>query len=518
MATSAAAQSFLRVWGDPEGVRRYRAYQSLQERYLYLWHLYKNSVFDGVEQWAVYRAQYGLYRHIRPVYNPTKRLVNFYAGMVYPGVLSTDGAGLPDGTPLAIPLAKDIDEALRDAIGQLWQWSNWQVGKSLMVRYGAALGDVLVEVVDEVDRGKVTFDIIWPGLVTELTLDGSGNVKEYAIEYEAQDTINGPLYHYKRLVNSRTIAEFKNDSLFEYVEGVPAERPNPYGFAPAVWCKHTDDGGDHGEPAIRNISKIDELNEMASHAHDRAHAVLSSPMVISGKNISQAFVDSLDTKRGPTSDQTRPSAGRESVRVLKAEENGGVSAVQLPEGEMLHYIEKLLEEIEADHPELTMFETLREMSQITGPAAEILVGDAYALITDARAGYDVQTVKLMQMGLAVAGWRLNTGAWGNDLSSQQETFAPFDLESYRRGDLDFEIMPRPLVPRILTAEDRRVWMEAGDRHYVKRETVTGQFVGDVETEMAGIAEDEAKDIADQEQMLEMQQQFAPRPQPGQPPR
>jgi hypothetical protein len=185
---------------------------------------------------------------------------------------------------------------------------------------------------------------------------------------------------------------------------------------------------------------------------------------------------------------------------------------------MLHYIEKLLEEIEADHPELTMFETLREMSQITGPAAEILVGDAYALITDARAGYDVQTVKLMQMGLAVAGWRLNTGAWGNDLSPQQETFAPFDLESYRRGDLDFEIMPRPLVPRVLTAEDRRVWMEAGDRHYVKRETVTGQFVGDVETEMAGIAEDQEAEMAEREQSLEMQAQFAPQPQPGQPPR
>jgi hypothetical protein len=49
------------------------------------------------------------------------------------------------------------------------------------------------------------------------------------------------------------------------------------------------------------------------------------------------------------------------------------------------------------------------------------------------------------MGVAMAGMRLNAGDWGEP-SRQQTVFAPFGLESYTRGELDMEILPRPLVP------------------------------------------------------------------------
>lgn len=415
-------------------------YEAQIALYDYRWHLYQNSVFDDATVWYRYRQRYGLYRYIRPIYNPVRRLVDFYSGVVYPGVLAVDAKRLPDGTALAIPLADDIDPQLRNAIGQLWQWSNWQDGMSLMVTYGAALGDVLVEAVDELDRGKVTFDIVWPGLVADLELDSTGNVKAYAIEYDIEDE-DGKKYTYRKEVSDERIAEFRDrDTIREDV--------NPYGFAPAVWCKHTNVGGNYGSPAVRNVGKIDELNEIASHAHDRAHAVLSSPILVAGEGVQALTAEVTEAKRVATQDMSNPTSGRETVKILKAN-NGAMSTVQLPEGEALNYMAQLIVEIEEDHPELTMYKKLREMSQVTGPAAEVLVGDAGAYIQKARAAYDTQSIKLMQMSVAIAGWRANSGVWGGrnrSLTRQQQAFMPFDLESYQAGELDFEVLPRNLFP------------------------------------------------------------------------
>jgi hypothetical protein len=448
MATIAAATTFRRVWSDPAGMSMREKYEAQVGLYEYRWHLYQNSVFDDTALWWRYRTRYGLYRYIRPIYNPVRRLVDFYAGIVYPGVLAADGKRLPNGTALAIPLEEDIDAKLREAIGQLWQWSNWQTGKNLFVRYGAALGDVGVEVIDEVDRGKITFDIIWPGMVTDLELDGTGNVKSHAIEYKAEDD-DGKSYVYRKEVDGERIAEYKDGELWQYDENIPAERDNPYGFDPFIWCKHTDLGGDYGSPAIRNVGKIDELNEIASHAHDRAHAVLSSPILFSGDGVQNLTDSVLESKRVATQDATNPQAGRESVKILKASANGSVSSVQLPEGEALAYMDRVIAEIEHDHPELTMYQKLREMSQVTGPAAETLTGDAGTYIQEARSNYDTQTIKLMQMSIAIAGWRANSGAWGGrgrSLTRQQQAFLPYDLDSYQDGQLDFSIQPRSLFP------------------------------------------------------------------------
>lgn len=489
MATIAAASAFQRVWSDPQGMAVRTQFMAQVAVYDYRWHIYENSIFDDQAKWQAYRKKYELYRYIRPLYNPAGRLVDFYAAIVYPGVLSTDGKKLPDGVPLAIPLAPDIKPALATAIGQLWQWSNWQSGKTKMVRYGAALGDVAVEVVDEVDRGKVTFDVMWPGLVQDLELDTTDNVKSYAIEYDAVDD-NGKTYIYRKEVDGERIAEYKDKDLYQYDPGIPAERPNPYGFAPLVWCKHKDRGGDHGAPAIRHWNKVEDLCEIASHAHDRTHAVLDSPIVASGKNAQSLTDAKLQASRGPSQDDygnRTTSTGRAQVKVIRTEEGGGMSAIQIPEGEALPYMERLIAEIEQDHPELTMYRELRAMSQVTGPGAEAMIGDAAAHVLEARANYDTQTIKLHQMAVAIAGWRANTGAWGRNLTRQQVAFLPFDLDSYQRGDLDFEIQARPLLPPTkLTPDDRRALMEQGERGYTPRAKVIDALGGDSKVDMAAI--------------------------------
>lgn len=492
MATRAAINAFRRTYADPPGNMRRGAFTGYGSRYDMLWHYYVNSVFEDKGLWQWYKSQYGLYRQVRSIYNPTRRLVDFYAGVVYQGALAVDGKRLPDGTPLAIPLADDTPPPIKEAIGQLWQWSNWQTNQRIWVRYGAALGDGPVEIVDDVDGGKVTMEPRWPGTVVNLDLDNRGNVKLIVFEYDYEDD-DGRTHTYRKEMDRDSLRTFRDNAPHGF-DGLPPVVPNEYGFVPVVWCKHTDIGGDHGEPALRNMGKIDELNSLASSMVDQAQKVLNAPLFATGKNL-RRWADS-QVKRESTADRANPHEGREEINILVSDENGSLQAVNMPAGEALENLDRLIAEVERDHPEVVMYNKLREMTQVTGPAAERLFGDVRTYVDEARSNYDVQSVKLFQMALAIGGYRANRGDWGDALSAQQELFLPFDLGSYARGDLDFEIMPRPLIPAIgKTPDELRVAMEAGDRGFASWQWVSNEITGDAEAQRAQMQQEAASQPA-----------------------
>jgi hypothetical protein len=463
MATSEAVTRWREVFSNP-GQPAGLSHQNRVSQYDLLWSYYANTVFEDVGKWSAYRSQFGLYRHTRSIYNPVQRVVDFYVNHVYPGVLSEDGLNLPDGVPLAIPLSEDTDPKLKDAIAQFWQWSNWQDGLSVMLTYGAATGNTLIEVIDEPERGKITTNVLWPGLIADLQLDSNGNVKGYALEYQAQDvklfdgshtgtSANRELYTYRKEVDEEAVRTFKNGNLFDYGPG--AEIDNPYGFVPAVWVKHRNQGGDFGMAAVGGaIPKIDELNSLASHINDQVHKVINGTMVIATSgDVVPLFSGRNDRRAAQTDVDDFSNAGnaartlnRESLPMLKAPQDTTVSPLagdlNLADAELR--VVSLLTEIERDFPELTFYQQLREMSQITGPAAARLTGDVGMKVQRAQANYDQQSIKLFQMAVAIGGWRLRRGDWQQP-TDQQKKFAPFDLMSYERGLLDISILPRPLI-------------------------------------------------------------------------
>jgi hypothetical protein len=431
-----------RVFEDPSQAHQHRTWMDLRGAYSLLWAYYDNSIFDAISStlnmWAAYKSNYSLYRNIRPVYNPTRRLVDFYAGQVYPGVLSTDATKLPEGIPIAIPFAADTPPELLAAIGQFWTWSNWQARKSVEIRYGGALGSVLVEVVDDIERGKVTANIPWPGFIAHLELDTTDNVKAYALQYIAYDEQENQTYTYRKEVDGTSFRTFKNDQL-------ASEDPNIYGFVPAIWIKHYDTGSDQGSPAVAgSLGKIDELNNTASHVNDQIHKVIGAPSVLWSSGGIRSLFET--PKRGETSDFPQPTSDQESLLLLKGPADGHVDSLvgNLDLAGVAAHMDTLLKEIEKDHPELTVFEELRSMSQVTGPAAERLVAPAISRLLEASANYDRGNIALFQMACAIGGMRANSGAWGA-LNRQQQKFLPFNLDSYTRGDLDLEILPRRLL-------------------------------------------------------------------------
>lgn len=511
-----------RVFDDPVSDRQ-RSFMDISNAYALLWSYYNSSLFDrgssafGV--WSAYKAAYTLYHNIRMIYNPTRRLVDFYAGAIYPGVLTTDAEDLPDGVPCAIPFDEDMDEQLKEAIGQYWIWSNWQAKKSVEVRYGAALGSVLVEVVDDVDRGKVTTDIVWPGFVSDLDVDSAGNVKAYSLTYQAQD--DDGYFMFRKDVTPNDFRFYRNDQPFTNSDHRAVE-PNPYGFVPAVWIKHSDTGSLIGSPAIAaSLGKIDELNNLMSHTHDQVHKVIGAPAVLwSSGGVRSLFETQKRSTTEITSEETVRQADQEGLLLLKGPADGRVDSLagNLPLADVVLMGDKLLAEIEADHPELTYWQQLREMSQVTGPAAARLVGDVAARVGEAAANYDQQNIKLFQMAVAIGGYRANSGAWRN-MSPKQQKFLPFNLDSYQRGDLDFEILPRPLLKSTnleKSMELQAFWTAVKTAHDATVPVETAlRSMGWADEQIDQYLDDKTKQIK-RDQMLSLQDTVPPVDQQGNP--
>jgi hypothetical protein len=449
-----ALQAAIAAYRDPDG---FPGDQVISDRRAYLhllWRYYQNRAFDDLAIWQKYRENFQLYRNIRSIYNPTRRLVNFYVAQVYPGVLSEDASRLPDGVQLAIPLSDDTDEDLKVAIAQFWQWSNWQSGNRLMVRFGSAVGSCLVEVIDDEERGKVSASVVWPGKLADkakddtpsLVLDSSGNVKFYALEYSATDE-KGQSFIFRKEISQESFRYYKNETLMDEIE-------NPYGFVPAVWCKHVDEGDDFGSPAIAgSIGKIDELNGLVSHDHDNVDILIDSPGIIAADAKVGTIAQDAADRKVSASDEYSATAGLKEKPTKRLLLKGPKDTSWVPlignlePDKVVPLIDHLLGEIEHDFPELSMYQELRKMSQVTGPAASRMMGDVYSRVLEVSSNYDQQSIKLFQMACAIGGFRLRQGQEGwRDKTEQRRKFASFNLESYSRGDLDMAIMPRPLIP------------------------------------------------------------------------
>lgn len=440
-AAKAAVNTFREVYSDPRFARGDNLNQTRRNVYDKYWQYYSSEAFENLNEWQSYFSDKGMYRYTRLLFNPMRRLVDFYAGRVFPGRLTLDGDKLPYGSTLAIPLADDVEPDLKAAIGQIWSWSNWQNGMRLMVRYAAVTGNCLVEIVDEIEKGKVRLDVIWAGNVKDIQLDAVGNVQMYELAYNTLDE-TGKVYLFGKKVTRDKIEYFKDGVEFDYY-GDGAVQQNPYGFCAAAWVKHVDLGGDFGAGALRgSFIKMDEINSLATHCLDQIHKQIDPPFILwTSGIITDAFASASDAEK-------EDYDSRIDSIVLKGSPDGSKDVLvgNLVLSDALPYLDKLISEVERDHPEITFYQQLREMSQVTGPGARALLGDAESLFDEATSNYDSASIKLFQMSVAIGGFRQsqNVGGWQKK-TTQQAKFAKFDLTSYERDELEIDITPRSLL-------------------------------------------------------------------------
>jgi hypothetical protein len=426
------------------------------KRFALLAALYAGIGYEG-DAGREYKDVHDIYRNARQITNPVKALCDFYAVHLYSGPLSPDGEREVEGEDAALPLvtliggtpdssdvgdaATAIDKAekqLRSVFGQLSQgWWAWDTLLNHRVRQTEILGSMLTEIVDDPKSGKLALDMVWPGLVSEITLDYAGNVTGYVLEYQAFEPgprdlqtgkrEGGTTYNYRKVVTKESYAYYKNDKLDH-------EEPNPYTFVPAVWDRCRLGWSAWGEPAIfGSQGAMDEINELWSHADDRLHQMFSTPIVIAGS--------------GGLNDITFAATSRTEVNTITVPGPGGMSTISFNMGDVTGSVDKIMDAISIECPELRVYDRIRDMSAVTGPGIRRAVADVEHRVNEQAALFDRQTIKLLQMGTAIGGMRANAGDWGEpgQLTSEQQKFLPFGLDSFKAGQLDCMMLPRTLV-------------------------------------------------------------------------
>jgi hypothetical protein len=339
---------------------------------------------------------------------------------------------------LVTPVADGVDDVLKLAIAQIDQWGNWLGEAPRMVKYAAVTGGVLIEVDDDDEREKVGQRIVWPSLVKEKREDAAGNLKAYTLEYKAKRK-DGTQYLYRKEVDGEeeVIRKFEDDRLTEAID-------LPYGFVPAVYIKHEDDGFDEGSPAVWNMDKVDRLNSDICHTHDYFHKVYMSHKIISVEKGSR--LDAITGASKNSDGSINMGDPRFSQAILLAEGQASVHDLMSTAdvGHVYPYLKDLRESFEADYPELQAREIIQNKAQVSGAALERMLSPSQAKLDRAAANYNQQVIKLKQMSVAIAGWRYSGNGWGKR-DAQQKRFADFNLNSYAQGKLNFGLKRSLLV-------------------------------------------------------------------------
>ncbi len=416
---------------DQQDATTFESFDARQMRYAILWSMFENTAYRNVHNWATkLKTDYGLYKYVRNVYNPTNRLGVFWQTHLLGGPLDLN-AGDGKSVPSAIPIVTE-DDGLRQAIGQVWRWSNWATRKDVMSLWGTTLGDVGLRVIDDPDRKKCYLQIVHPGTVKELSLDDAYNVKGYVIEETRDDPLGK-----KESVTYTEIAERDGDDVVYTTQrdgadyawmGDTATWSEPYGFVPLVMVKHFDVGLAWGWAEIYPVfSLAREVDDQASKLNDYVRKKVDAPMLFSGVDKPKA------TTRTAHSAQTddRPEPGREEVPTLYGPLGATVTPIvaDLNIADVGTNIDRLLAEIERDLPELRVDELGEDVS---GRARREARRDKEAKVRMRRPAYDDGMRRALQMALSIGGLR------------GYEGFAGIGIDSFKAGDLDFVIGDRPV--------------------------------------------------------------------------
>lgn len=434
-ATTAAKETWQQASHETEAA--FSDVDNRKERYQLYWNFYTNNLY---RQMNTYRSARGLYRHIRPIYNPVTRLVDFYVAKVWGGTLDNDTL---EG---AIPIETD-NARLRPAISQVWTWSNWQARKQLAVRYGACLGDLVLKVVDDTARKQVYLQVLHPRMIKSALFDDRGYVNEVVIEYddwEPAETGTGQYvqFTYKEIITKEQFQTFRNGKPYDYY-GAGEAWTNPYGFVPMVITPHKDVGLDWGLCCFHNgLDTIDELNDQASVFNDRMRKANNPVLYFAG-----ARAGSIDQS---TTDTATDESRRQQTPALYGPENSKPHFLVSEAGmeQTLGNVGLLLDELERDFPELALHR-LREGGDLSGKALRIMYQDATDKVVEVRGNFDGALVRAQQMAVSIGGLRRYDG------------FESFSLNSYQAGDEDHRIGDRPVMAEMIDFQQIEMALKTG---------------------------------------------------------
>ncbi len=445
---------------DPLDAAGWNNFDARRMRYALLWSMFDNSAYSSVHNWSkAIKHTYGLYSYIRNLHNPSYRIGVMYQTHLMGGGLDPL-AGDGDRIPSALPIITDND-LISPALAQLWQDSVWQVNKDVWTLNGTIMGDAPLEVVDDVERGKVYLKPMHPGKIKSLDTDPQGNVIAYTLEYERFDPR-------RTIVDRPSVAAFEQPTV-TYTErvtrngetvnyetylgnqpygwyGNPAQWSVDYGFVPLVMVKHQDVGLEWGWSELHaGLPKFREVDDIASALDDQIRKAVNAPWLF---NFPKSITATAIARTAPTVTNKEPGRGEiPSLYVDRESAKGQALIADLDIGAVSARISALQDELKQDYPELDM-ERHTASGDASGRALRYAQQPVAAKVQMRRAGYDSALVRAQQMAIAIGGMRGYTN------------YESFDLDSYRAGDLAHSIGERPVFavdPLDRIEEDTAFW-------------------------------------------------------------
>jgi hypothetical protein len=439
-AGRAAIYAFREGDMNPSMYSTWDTYEARLARYALYTSYFNNTIYDELQlklRWA--RQERKLYKWTRGLRNPVARLVDLRTSKCYGG--SINYQDLSSG---AIPILQ-ADEALIEAIIQLFRWSNWGVAKSLYVRNGAMLGDSAIKIVDEPDKKKVRLEVLHPSKIKDVEQDAVGNVKSVVIEYADSEELspgNVKSFTYREEIDGDWFRTFKDNKPFAYFNdegGNPAaEWPNRYGFVPVAIAHDKDLGLKWGVNSFHStITKIDDVNDGASALNDYLRKAMNPQWYAPGVKKKDELEASTEKR-----DQVPMIYGPEGSTMQSLVHNVDVTGA-------LANLAAQMQELRDDLPELSLAE-LRDGGQLTAPGVRAVYSDAIDRLTEANGNYDDALIRAIQMAVTIGGIGKYNG------------FDGFNENSYANGDLDFYIKEREIVEDRLTRQDEiTAWQQSG---------------------------------------------------------
>lgn len=437
------------------------------------WAFYQNDAYRQVRRIArLYKATFGLYRHVRGVYNPAARLIDFWSTHLLGGRLDREAG---DGTEAASALPiEGASDPLRKAIATLWRDGNFEERKAILTMFGPLFGDPILRAVDDTEKGQVYLLPVHPSTVAWKDQDARGNVKAYSIEELRLDPRQSPGESNRRWVRYQETAErgAGEDVVFNtYLDGVPYHwegNPGPmwavpYGFIPLFVAQHINAGLPWGVNELHTVrAKFDGVNDLGSKLHDFIRKEAEGAWLLAGVQDPGQAVAIPRTKsrlEDPASTSTKAEPEREAKPLIYGPVGAEAFSLvsDLDVAHVTAEIRAALDNLEDDRPELR-YERLRAAGQISGEALRVARQPVATRVKERRPAYDHLIMRAQAAAVAIGGWRGYEGYRG------------FSLDSYKAGALDHQIGDRPVfavetLDRIAedTAEGQAVkaWVDAG---------------------------------------------------------
>lgn len=439
--TSAFKESYMKADTQNADTADWNEYEARNLRYELLTAYYQGNAYRSVNRFAKkMKAEYGLYKHTRGIYNPAFRIGSFYRQHVWGGHLDAmAGNGVEQAS--ALPIISD-NKPLFEGVARLWRDSRWKINRNFTPLWGAVLGDMFLQVVDDPARGKVYINSIYPSSVFDVAKDNYGNIKSYVIlerridpdgngktqvDYREEVVRDGDLVQYRLFKDSNPYSWGNRDS-----EGNPVDAWEiPYGFVPMVHIKHNDVGLDWGMSELQpKLEVFREIDDIGSKLGDQIRKTVDPPILFSGV----PNPSTTPSPAGAAATASRPEPSREETPALYGAVGADAKFLVAPIDidAVVNKIKHDLDLLEQDYPELALIKAIRSSGDITGVAIERLQEQSAQKVLAIRDTYDDALVRIHQMALSIGGMRGYDG------------YSAFNENSFASGDLDHQIGVRPV--------------------------------------------------------------------------